>query len=90
MSCKRVKHNWKLIKSKTIGYVVIYNDDVYSLWQENSVLAVMRLIKEGWQCKLLGTCVRDDEPTNMAVERLVLLSITVYMVRQPFIVHHKK
>ena len=60
------------------------------LWhQRRLVLAVMQMITERWQCKLIGILVRCDELTDLAVERLVFQSIAKYMVPQGVNVHYK-
>ena len=63
--------------SDIVGYFLVYVDDIIVVSRTKWILATMESLGTLWECKIVGILVADDDCTDLAVQSLVFLSITI-------------
>ena len=76
--CKASQGVWKVIyDNEVVGYFLVYVDDILFVAKTECILATMASFGKNWECTYVGILVHDGATTDLAVQSLVFLSITI-------------
>ena len=76
--CRTAQGLWKVIyRNEIVGFFLVYVDDVLMAAKTKWILGIVNSFGKNWECKYVGILVNDGESTELAVQTLVFLSITI-------------